>query len=135
MDVVVYALCKKMVADAKASFGDVFSLKGKKASVSELPKTDNKVGDMYLVGPQEDGSYDEYYWTTDNKWELIGSTVPSLDDYITNTTLYAGESGTGTITNPAPGTLMYEVDSLKTIVVSKTQPTNLKKDGVWLVVE
>lgn len=135
MDVVVYALCKKMIADMRASFGDVFSLKGKKASVSDLPKTDNKVGDMYLVGPQEDGSYDEYYWTTDNQWEAIGSTIPSLDNYITNATLYEGENGTGTITDPAPGTIMYEVNSQKTIVISDTEPTNLKKDGIWLVVK
>ena len=35
MDVVVYALCKKMVSTAVAKIGDVFRIKGKVASYEE----------------------------------------------------------------------------------------------------
>lgn len=61
MDLIVYALCKKLITQAISSLGEVFSLKGNLSSVDELPASGNSSGDIYLVGPKTDGSYDEYY--------------------------------------------------------------------------
>ena len=61
MDIVTYALCKKLIKTSIEALGDVFSLKGNVASTSQLPSTGNKAGDIYLVGPNQQGSYDEYY--------------------------------------------------------------------------
>ncbi|MBO7079697.1 MAG: hypothetical protein J6W64_07820 [Bacilli bacterium] len=61
MDVVVYALCKKMVSTAVSQIGNVFRIKGKVPSFSDLPAEGNQVGDVYLIGPKIDDSYDEYY--------------------------------------------------------------------------
>lgn len=63
MDLIVYALCKKLIANSISSLGEVFSLKGNLSSVDDLPTEGNSGGDLYLVGPNTDGSYDEYYWT------------------------------------------------------------------------
>lgn len=62
MDIITYALCKKLVSDA-SSMGAVFSIKGQVPTVDDLPASGNKAGDLYLVGPKGDGSYDEYYYT------------------------------------------------------------------------
>ena len=61
MDVVVYALCKKLIADSISSIGNVFTLQGTLLSENDLPMSGNKSGDLYLVGPMSDGSFDEYY--------------------------------------------------------------------------
>lgn len=125
MDLIVYALCKNLVSKAVASLGDVFSLKGNVASINELPLEGNKPGDIYLVGPNQDGSYDEYYWTTNNIWETMGSTGSGVVmDSITARTLYAGEDNTGTIEDPAEDTIMYVVNNYnRTIFLAKDNTT------------
>lgn len=111
MDVLVYALCKKLISQSVSALGDVFTIKGSVSSFDELPTTGNKNGDFYLVGPKSDGSYDEYYWSAALVWESMGSTASELGGYITAATLYEGEDGTGTIENPAPDTIMAVVNS------------------------
>lgn len=58
------------------SNSQILRLKGVKKSKSELPILDNKVGDLWLVGPSGGASgennYEEYFWTTELKWELLG---------------------------------------------------------------
>ena len=84
MDVVTYALCKKLVADATGITGKVFNIKGELPSVDDLPTSGNTGGDMYLIGPNSSGTYDEYYWLdTKNKWEFLGNTGVDMSEYIT----------------------------------------------------
>lgn len=119
MDVVVYALCKKMVSTAVSKIGDIFRIKGKVPSFSDLPIEGNKQGDVYLVGPKIDNSYDEYYWTVDGSWDLIGSTGPDTSGFITEVNFYAGSSYTGTLENPAEGTILatiYEILNTQYVV-------------------
>ena len=61
MDLITYALCRKLIKRAIESLGGVFTLKGNVDSVESLPATGNNPGDIYLVGPNQEGSYDEYY--------------------------------------------------------------------------
>lgn len=83
MDVVTYALCKKLVADATGKAGKVFNLKGELPSVDDLPTSGNENGDTYLIGPKTDGTYDEYYWiATKSKWDYMGNTNVDLSDYL-----------------------------------------------------
>ena len=63
MDIIQFALAKKLVQDAVSQLGSVFNLRGTVASVNQLPQSGNKTGDVYLVGPQTDDSYDEYYYS------------------------------------------------------------------------
>lgn len=111
MDVVVYALCKKLIADSISSIGNVFTLQGTLLSENDLPMSGNKSGDLYLVGPMSDGSFDEYYWRDPGVWEFMGSTVSNVSGYISKNTLYAGDNNTGTIENPAEGTILAIVNS------------------------
>lgn len=111
MDLIVYALCKKLIANSISSLGEVFSLKGNLSSVDDLPTGGNSGGDLYLVGPNTDGSYDEYYWTDNGSWELMGSTGSDLSGYINVKTLYAGKNNSGTIENPAEDTILYIVNN------------------------
>ena len=59
MDIVTYALCKK---SSPSGDGKVFSIKGEVPSIDDLPTSGNTNGDVYLVGPDSQGSYDEYFW-------------------------------------------------------------------------
>ena len=111
MDVVVYALCKKLIADSISSIGNIFTLQGTLPSESDLPMSGNESGDIYLVGPKADGSYDEFFWTGANKWEKMGTTGIDAGGYITAKTLYLGEDGSGTIENPASDTILAIVNA------------------------
>lgn len=97
---------------AIASISKIMTLKGVKATLEEVQALENPaIGDMWRVGPREDGQYAEYYYTEDNKWEFIGVTAAevSLDGYVDETALFKGEAGTGTIENPAEGTILYPI--------------------------
>lgn len=89
---------------------NIFNLKGTVLTIDELPLTDNKVGDVYLVGPKEDNSYDEYFWT-ENAWEFLGTTAKDIDEteITLNNELYAGSDGLGTPSNPAEGTVLAQL--------------------------
>ena len=78
MDIVTYALCKKMIASKTNA--DSFKIKGSVSSIDNLPSSGNSNGDMYIVGPNIDGSYSEYYWLENaNKWELLGGTATNAN--------------------------------------------------------
>lgn len=79
-------------------FNEAISVKGSVSTLEELEaKTDNKVGDMYLI-KNEDGSYSEYIWVEDNEgnghWELIGTEQLSIKGKLK----FSGVSVPGTIT-------------------------------------
>ena len=73
---------------------NIFNLKGTVSTIEDLPLTDNKVGDVYLVGPRDDNSYDEYLWT-ESAWEFLGTTANKIDEteVTLNTELYEGPDG------------------------------------------
>ena len=123
MDIIQFALAKKLVHDAISQLGSVFNLKGTVASVSQLPSSGNKTGDVYLVGPQENDSYDEYYYSASGSWELLGSTIPDMSKYVTKESLYAGADGTGTISEPAVGTILDVINTSMRSVVTLDETT------------
>lgn len=73
------------ITDAIAALGNIIRIMGVKSSVSELPASDNTIGDLYFVGTADDttDSYTEYVWTAGNKWEYLGKvqTEVDLSDY------------------------------------------------------
>ncbi len=89
---------------------NIFNLKGTVSTIEDLPLTDNKVGDVYLVGPRDDNSYDEYLWT-ESAWEFLGTTANKIDEteVTLNTELYEGPDGLGTPSNPAEGTVLAQL--------------------------
>ena len=122
MDIITYALCKKMFNDISSKISTVFTIKGKVSTIDDLPLEGNQSGDVYLVGPQEDNSYNEYYWNESIGWDLLGSTSSDLSSYITEENLYKGQDGSGTPDNPAKGTILA---AFKKEVVSENEVQNL----------
>ena len=67
------------------SMGNVFNLKGSVASVSDLPASNNHIGDVWYVEDESTG----YVWIDDNgteRWEQLGLTV-DLSNYVTTSDL------------------------------------------------
>ena len=97
--------------------GGIFTLKGTVSSVEELnvlPVEHLNAGDVYLIGPLADNSYDEYVWTDAATWEFLGTTKTDLSGYQDIQGLYSGLDGSGTPENPAEGTILYELRSVIT---------------------
>lgn len=73
------------ISEAISSLGTVFNLKGRVDSVSDLPSTNNKSGDVYLVGKENSDEFYEYYWTSDT-WDYMGITSEiDLSNYYNKT--------------------------------------------------
>lgn len=49
--------------------------------VDTLPETGEK-NKIYLV-PTKDGTFDEYYWTEEKGWDILGNVAIDLNDYPT----------------------------------------------------
>ena len=68
------------VDGAISGLGSVFTVKGSVATISKLPSTGNKIGDVYYVVSRQAG----YIWITINgvdKWEELGSPI-DLSNYV-----------------------------------------------------
>lgn len=84
--------------------GNIFTLKGTKASIDEINAlTDMKTGDIWLV---PNGTASDEYFYTGAKWELMGTTATDISGCVTTKDLYAGAEGTGTTAAPAEGTIL-----------------------------
>ena len=69
------------ISAAITDLGTLLNLKGRVDNVEALPPSDNKKGDVYLVGEAEAREFKEYYWT-DTMWDYMGFTTEvDLSDY------------------------------------------------------
>lgn len=76
------------ISSAISALGTVFIIKGRVDSVDALPNTDNKSGDVYLVGAQDADNFAEYYWTG-TLWDFMGQTTEvDLSNYYTKDNTY-----------------------------------------------
>ena len=77
------------ISSAISALGTVFVVKGRVDSVDALPNTDNKSGDVYLVGTQDADNFAEYYWTG-TLWVFMGQTTEiDLSNYYTKDVTYS----------------------------------------------
>ena len=76
------------ISSAISALGTVFVVKGRVDSVDALPNTDNKSGDVYLVGAEDADNFAEYYWTG-TLWDFMGQTTEvDLSNYYTKDAVY-----------------------------------------------
>lgn len=87
-----------------------FHLRGTIPSTDNLPVSGQEVGDVYVVGPLDDGSYEEWYWSMNRAWELMGKSLPDLSVFVSTEELYAGLNGAGTVEEPADGTILAQIN-------------------------
>lgn len=74
------AINPKQLLTAIQGLGNVFDLKGTKATVQDLPSTGNEIGDVWYVLSEQVG----YIWLNDgtqDKWEQFGSPI-DLSGYV-----------------------------------------------------
>lgn len=64
-----------------AMTGKFVKIKGRVDTVDDLPLIADE-GDLYFVGAESDEDSDEYVYTADGKWELIGNTEVDLSGYV-----------------------------------------------------
>ena len=90
IDITKYSTTEEVnnaISEAVSVLGNLMTVKGIVEDTTKLPTTNNKVGDVYLVGVQGEttDSFSEYVWTENNKWEFMGrvATEVSLDAYAT----------------------------------------------------
>lgn len=85
----------------------IFTIKGRVNTVNDLPTSDNKQGDVYLVGLSDAKEFAEYYWTG-TFWDYMGTTTQvDLSNYYTKSemdTALEGKSDTDHTHNYAGST-------------------------------
>lgn len=69
------------VSSAISALGNVLTMKGVKATVSELPSSGNKAGDIWFVGTSGSttDNFAEYVYTAEGKWEFLGRVQTDVD--------------------------------------------------------
>ncbi len=123
----IKAWVQSQLSTTVTNLGTILRIKGRVEDYSNLPSDpEAKPGDVYMVGTDDSAECKEYLYTESKKWQYIGETNPSLEGYITETQLYKGSSGDGTITDPASDTLLYMID--KTLDTVNTDFNKLKAE-------
>ena len=77
-------------------------------TVNDLPSNAD-IATIIMVGSEDALEYDEYFYSPNGKWELMGTCKTSLDGITTDEVLFAGNKGLGTIEEPVEGTILYNV--------------------------
>lgn len=74
------------INSAISNLGNIATIKGVLASIESLPDTNNNIGDIYFVGTDglDTDNFEEYIWTANSKWELIGIAQPVIADATTS---------------------------------------------------
>lgn len=69
------------ITSAINKLGNVVTVKGVKATTTDLPTSGNKVGDIWFVGTNDSttDSFTEYIWTTNSQWEYLGKVQTEVD--------------------------------------------------------
>ena len=121
----------KQLKDAITGLGTVFNLKGSIATVSNLPTTENKEGDVYYIADESVG----YIWIKDTnstlRWEKFGEPI-DLSGYLTKNELL---QSTGTVTdntmsqNAITTALDEEITRAKAAEQHKTYTLSKSADG------
>ena len=91
--------------------------KGTKATISNLPTTGNKVGDVWYVTADDC----EYVWTDSNAWEAFGNVHDAASSDHTHNVTITGTNGTSAVTGSATVTGTNEASAV-TGSVSITVP-------------
>ena len=123
-----YAL-KTYVDNAIAGLGKVFRIKGSVATVSDLPISNNTIGDVYYVAAKQSG----YIWIKINnteQWEQLGETI-DLSNYaqfndltwnnlLNKPTIPSSASSTTTITSTTVSLTLYYTDNTSETITVMT---------------
>lgn len=94
------------ITAATNAIGTVFTLCGTVATTNDLPTEGVSVGDVYLVGAEGASSFDEYYYTANGTYELMGTTAVSIEGLVSGDDLWGGADGTGTAEAPAADSIL-----------------------------
>lgn len=124
---------------AISSLGTVFNLKGRVDTVNDLPSSNNKSGDVYLVGSESATEFNEYYWTS-TMWDYMGVTTDvDLSNYYNKSEIndllknkVDAVSGKGLSTNDYTTIEKNKLNSLKNYDDSeiKTRVSELEKNTI-----
>lgn len=81
-----------------AGGGSFIKIKGTVEDVDDLPATGNEDGDLYFVGPDSSGNFDEYVYSEYKEdFEKLGSTEIDTSQFVRK----SGDVMTGTLNNKA----------------------------------
>lgn len=120
-------MSQKAVTDALTSLGHLFTLKGVVSDLTDLPTTDNKQGDVYIVVTDATATDAEEYVWTGTKWERLGVVVKTdLSAYYTK-----DEIDTELADIRANAITTAERQKLNTIVTDGDGTKVLTNDGIY----
>lgn len=121
------AINPKQLLTAIQRLGNVFDLKGTKATIQDLPSTGNEIGDVWYVVSEQVG----YIWLNDgttDKWEQFGSPI-DLSGYVQYVDII--NNLTSTATNKALSAYQGKVlnDLITALQTAVTNLTNNKANA------
>lgn len=117
----------KDVSDRVDILGKIGTIRGRKLTYEDLPETDNKEGDIWLVGEENAADSKEYIWTTEHKWELLGTDITALKTQIDD--LKKDTDDKFTAADDKISDLNDGLD--KIIVISEDEPTD-SRTKLWI---
>lgn len=135
----------KEEVDAKIT--SVLKFQGVKTYKSELPTTEQRVGDVWLVIYDGDAPAEgetnihpvaniEYVWTTENKWEPLGDDIIDLTNYYTKGEVNVELAKKGAVNKVEDGTENWAVkvtDAEGNVTHAKAKVANASNEAFGLV--